>query len=141
MANILLPYCQGGAASITSVTDSAKSSTFASSKFQVADFTQMTIEVTTSSTAGTSPTLDIAVQKLLPDGTNWQAIAQFTQITGDGTRVMHLVSGGNLEEAAATSLSSGTLHSVPFGGWWRLNYVIGGTSPSFTIVTSIEALA
>lgn len=107
--------------------------------FSVATYGQATIYLKVTGTAGTSPTLDVKLQKQLPDGATWQDIAAFTQFTGNANRVMHLTNGGNLEEAqAAGSLTAGTINGVPFGTIWRLYYVIAGTSPSFTIAAYIE---
>lgn len=135
--SLVAPSLGGCTGSLTAT----KTSTDTTSKFSVQTLTQMTIQVTTSAVSGTSPTLDVYVQKLLPDGSTWQDIAAFTQFTGNATRVMHLVSGGNLEEAASeAALTAGTTNSVPFGRWWRLKFKIGGTNPSFTIAAALEGL-
>lgn len=142
MANIILPPCSGGRSSVCSIAETGKAATYQSNKFQVENFTQATVLIVTTNSSGTSPTLDVYIQKLLPDGATWHDIAAFTQITGNASRVMSLVSGGNKEEAQqSAALAAGTVNAVAFGGWWRIYYKIGGTSPSFDIQTAIEGLA
>lgn len=67
------------------------------------------IQVTAAS--GTSPTLNVVLEDTL-DGTNWNTIGTFAQLTAAGREVINVV--------------------VPFGDQVRCRYTIGGTSPSFT---------
>jgi len=100
---------------------------------------QAVIYAKSSSVSGTSPTMDIYVQRLLPDTTTWHDIAHFTQFTGNANRVMSMVTGGNKEEAQqAGSLAAATINSVAFGSTWRLSVVIGGTTPSFVLDVYVE---
>lgn len=78
-------------------------------------------------TAFSNTSADFYIQKLLADGATWQDIAHFAQFTGTGNRVMHMVSGGNLEEAQqSAAMAAGTIKAVPFGAAWRVNCVIVG---------------
>jgi len=105
-----------------------------------AGISQVTIYAKTTSVTGTSPTLDLYIQKLLADGLTWQDIAHFSQITSATGRVISMVTGGNKEEAQqSAALAAATVNAVAFGGTWRLNAVIAGTSPSFTLSVYVEA--
>jgi hypothetical protein len=104
-------------------------------------FVQATIFLNVTAASGTSPTLDVYLQKLLPDKLTWHDIAHFTQATGTGKRVMSIVSGGNKEEAQQTgALAAATVNSVAIGSKWRISAVVAGTNPSFTFSLHVEGL-
>lgn len=73
------------------------------------------MDVTAAS--GTTPTLDVDVVELLPEGRE-RVLGSFAQITVVGTR-----------ELAVTD--------VPFTASLRIDFTIGGTTPSFTF--SVDA--
>lgn len=139
----VLPQQPNGMSSRAQIdTNSVLTSTDRTNKFLIAPYTQATLYFVTTASSGTSPTLNIRVQKLLPDNTTWQDIASIAQVTGNASKVLHLVSGGNLQEAQQSeALAAGTVNAVPFGAWWRISYVVGGTNPSFTMNSYIEALS
>ena len=58
---------------------------------------QATLFLNVTAASGTSPTLDVYVQKKLADAATYQDIAHFSQITGTAKRVMHMITGGNKE--------------------------------------------
>lgn len=100
----------------------------------VAALSQATLYLKTTTVTGTSPTLDVYVQKKLADASTYQDIAHFAQVTSATGRVMSLVTGGNKEEAQQTeTLSAATVNSVAFGSIWRISAVVAGTSPSFVV--------
>jgi len=105
----------------------------------IAALSQATLYLKVTAASGTSPTFDLFLQKLLPDGATWQDIAHFTQATSTANRVIHMVTGGNKEEAQqVNTLAAATVNAVPFGSTWRLSALIAGTSPSFTFSLWME---
>ena len=106
-------------------------------------FYQATLFLSVTAASGTSPTLDIYIQKMLADRITFQDIVHFTQVTSAPTkRVANMVTGGNKEEAQQTNtLAAGTINAVPFGTTWRVSAVVGGTSPSFTFDLYMEGLS
>ena len=85
---------------------------------------------------GTSPTLDVYIQTLLPDDSTWQDIAHFTQITSSSEkRIVHFVVGASSEAAVQTeALTAGTIKAIGLGCFIRARCVVGGTNPSFADV-------
>lgn len=75
------------------------------------------IDINVSARSGTSPTLDIVVQHSPDGGTTWITLATFTQITASGTASQHV--------------------RAPHSGLLRVDYTIGGTSPSFTFTATV----
>lgn len=88
------------------------------------NFNQATLYLKVTAISNTSA--DFYIQKLLGDGLTWQDLAHYTQFTGTGNRVLHLISGGNLEEAQQSAAMAGTTKTAAFGGIWRLNVLIVG---------------
>lgn len=96
--------------------------------FSIAD-----LQLKVSAASGTTPTLDVYVQKLLPDGSTWDDVGHFTQQTTTGSNVMTLVAGNQGIHAQATrNVASGATRTTHFGNTWRFDAVISGTNPSFT---------
>jgi hypothetical protein len=62
--------------------------------------------------SGSSPTLDVVVMEYDPRSDDWYILATFSQKTGTGTDVGYVEYG--------------------LGEKMAINYVIGGTTPSFT---------
>ena len=86
-----------------------------------------------SAASGTSPTLDVYIQKLLADGTTWDDVGHFTQQTAAASNVMTLVAGNQAVHAQALrNVASATIRTTHFGNTWRVDVVVGGTNPSFT---------
>ena len=67
------------------------------------------LDVTAAS--GTTPTLDVVLEDTI-DGTNYNTIATFTQLTAAGRLVVNV--------------------TTPFSDTLRARWTIGGTTPSFT---------
>lgn len=88
-----------------------------------------------------SGTINVYVQKLLPDDSTYQDIASFpaittattTALTTTGRSVFSFVNGGNsITQPQAAALTTSTTLVVHFGNYWRINYVISGTNASAT---------
>ena len=93
-------------------------------QFNTQNFVEMLVFIETASVTGTSPTLDITVETKDPVTGNWFTIVTFAQIT-TATTAMN-------DNAIATY---GFL--IPLGQYCRLVYTIGGTTPSFTVTSTI----
>lgn len=150
--SVILPQIKEAGTFAYYTIESANSlaSTSQTNAFLVVPYTQVTLFLSVGTVTGTSPTLDVKVQKRLADSTTkdlassatWHDIAAFTQVTSSNTkRVMSLISGGNKEEAQQSgALTAGTVNSVAFGGVWRINFVITGTNPVFPVSLYFEGL-
>jgi len=83
------------------------------------------LDVTDANT-GVDDTLDVQVQTLL-DGTNYTAVASFTQVLGNGGAKRHVMKI-DASLAQATFESSATLAAGSIRNWcgdaWRIHYVI-----------------
>jgi len=88
----------------------------------VAEFSELAVDVNVTAVSGTSPTLNLYLDRLGGDG-NWYNIWASAQITAVGT--------------VSTTVGAGCATNQAFGNWVRLRWVIGGTSPSFTFSASI----
>lgn len=133
----------------------AKTSTFNTSDLPIGhEYTAVNIWVKTTSSSGTSPTLDVKVQRAVraPAGTEsalrdtagsyeYQDMAAFTQITGNIERTMGIVGSGNADyQVTAGTLAAGTIKSGPIPAAMRCRCVIAGTNPSFTIQIVVELI-
>jgi len=72
---------------------------------------QLVLQLQVTAASGTAPTLDVVVQDTV-DGTNYNTIATFTQKTGAAREVIRV--------------------TTAFTDNLRVNYEIGGVTPSFT---------
>lgn len=105
----------------------------------IAAIAQATLYLKVTAASGTTPTFDLFLQKLLPDGVTWQDIGHFAQAIMTGNQVMHMVTGGNKVEAQqSNALAAATINAVPFGSTWRLSALLSGTTPSFTFSVWME---
>jgi len=121
------------------VTPAARTASFASDVITgVAYYSSAFVTVDIITGTGTIPTLDVYIQREIPDGASpsrWCDIAAFTQFTSTAAaqRGFGLVSGGNQEfTVTSSSLTGATSRSVPFGQTWRVFCTIAGTNPSWT---------
>ena len=103
--------------------------------FPVDFFSSAEIFVAVTSCSGT---LNVYVQKRLPDDTTYGDIAAFSQwatavFTTSGGKTLSFVNGGNtlLTETEA-ALTANTVNTVHFGSYWRVKYVIAGTNATVT---------
>lgn len=128
-----------------SLLDSAARTTSSNSVAEVgseikhlADFIGATILLDVTTASGTSPTLNVYIQKLLPDDTTWQDIASFVQMTTTGKEYADLVhmDASVIATNADGALTADNTQVGLFGNEWRLKWVIGGTNPSFTFTVS-----
>lgn len=102
-------------------------------------YTSALFVATSGAVTGTTPTLNVYIQTLLPNGSTWQDIISFTQITTATSRIAHFVTGAASEAAVQTeALTAGSLKAIGLGNFIRVRCVVGGTNPSFTgvIVTA-----
>ena len=98
-------------------------------------YTSALFVATSGAVTGTSPTLNVYIQTLLPDGSTWQDIVSFTQITAATSRIAHFVTGAASEAAVQTeALTAGSIKAIGLGNYIRVRCVVGGTNPSFTDV-------
>jgi len=113
----------------------------------------VTVSVTAAS--GTSPTLDVFVQNKIgqPASTDlsggfltgtaiYDDIMHFAQVTTTATRIFRIATAGGNQEGAQqlNALAAATGKTGPLGGMWRVSYVVGGTSPSFTYSVSCQCV-
>lgn len=101
------------------------------------------IQLDCTAASGTTPTLNVYIQTTV-DGTNWQDVGSFTQVTVAARRFMRIVAGGLIpgvveEPQKDASLAAGSVESGPLGKQIRAKYVIAGTTPSFTF--AVDAFA
>jgi len=101
------------------------------------DMSNVLIKLSVSAASGTSPTLDVYFQQSLDGGSTWVDVAHYPQVTGALTNPHYL----NLSVGADNSIKSGvgdgtitanTLGTSLVSNVWRVKWVVGGTSPSFT---------
>jgi hypothetical protein len=102
--------------------------------------------------SGTSPTLDITIDKGIRTPTSsdtvgrdaiggdystytWLPFIKLRQMTATNhIQQVNLVGGGSNNPAVATSLAAataGTPNSGPVGSVWRVTFTVAGTNPSF----------
>lgn len=112
--------------------------------------------ISVGTVSGTSPTLDIKIEKGVRTPTTsdtvgldaadgvyanytWLPYAAFTQVTAS-TKITQfaVVGSGELEPTTwAASLAQPTAHTInagPIGSVWKVTFTIAGTSPSFGAV-------
>lgn len=113
-------------------------------------FTAAIVMLQVTAASGTSPTLDLKIQRVITgaaasdadldnaSGTEvFDDYLSFSQVTGTATRIFPIVGAGgqgaNQDYAIADgTLTAGTARNGPIGRKWRAKWVITGTSPSFT---------
>jgi hypothetical protein len=105
---------------------------------EVDDPSALVFVLETTAHAGTAPTLDMKIQTTV-DGTNWDDIAAFAQVTTtDGRRYLYLncmvVSASPEHAEADGTLAAATVRNGPVGLAVRGKYVITGSAgQSFTL--------
>ena len=118
---LLTPFGNTNTPGLTAVPASI-TATFTSGDINVGDLTELAVDVSTTVVTGTTPTLDIFVDRKGTDGVYYN-IYHPTQVTTVTT------SSGTLGVGAGTNVSLGSLI--------RLRLVVGGTTPSFTLTVSL----
>lgn len=106
-------------------------------------FTSADIALIVSAASGTSPTLDVYIQKLLADSATWVDLVHFTQATAAATRWVSVVGSAMTADVAVqdAALTVATVRTSLLGSTWRCKYVIGGTNPSFTFQVAVDFFA
>ncbi len=102
--------------------------------FQVETYGTADILLDVTVASGTSPTLDVYIEKLLPDGTTWQDIYHFPQATtAYGKKAVSLIGQAPDEFTVQNqAIAASAIVTTLFGAIWRISWVLTGTSPSFT---------
>lgn len=141
MAN--LPKASPCARDITLLASAARTSTGSGDTIPGIDnYTSADILTDVTAASGTSPTLDIYIQKLLSDNSTWQDVIHFAQITSTGKQIASIVASGNSVAAVQTAaLTVNSIKTTLLGKTWRVHYVIGGTNPSFTFAVTGDFFA
>jgi hypothetical protein len=88
--------------------------------------TGLTVDVNVNAYSGTSPTMDVYVERVNPDQV-WYQVAHMTQITG-------AVGNTSLLVAPDAATTPGMLT-----GQMRIRGKMGGTTPSFTFSLTVNA--
>ena len=90
------------------------------------------VTVRLGTVSGTSPTLAVQMQYSPDDGTTWITLGgASTNVTATGNTITFVVYPG--ASGAATGATATVTTNSPLPRTWRLNYTIGGTTPSFAI--------
>lgn len=91
--------------------------------------------------AGTSPTLNVYLQNLMPDGSTWGDFASLTQITTNGTYQQPYVVGATAPASFTLTdgtLTAGTVKVMPICDILRVKLTYGGTNPRHDVTLGIE---
>jgi hypothetical protein len=110
----------------------------------VYDSNALTFKVACTAASGTTPTLDLYLQTTIDGGTNWLDCGHFAQITAAATHFMTIpitnATGVLNSSPSDAGLGAGLANGLPIlDRNFRLKWVIGGTTPSFTF--SVDLLA
>lgn len=97
-------------------------------------FSAADIHLNVTAASGTTPTLDVYIQKLCPDGVTWDDLIHFTQATAAADYMANVVVGNSgVHTIAVRTLAAGTVQTkTTMGKIWRIDCVLGGSTPSFT---------
>lgn len=138
---VVIPVSQGSSTVSPWLASAARTTGSTTDQLLVDRFSSIAILVDVTVVSGTSPTLNVYLQNLMPDGTTWSDIGSMNQITATGKYAMGQLPGGNSTFTVVTgSLAAGTQRTFPLGAKIRIQYVIGGTSPSFTFSIHAELI-
>ena len=100
--------------------------------------------------SGTTPTLNVYLQKgmataaaadasgaVATGALEWQDLASFAQSTGTaGTQYAEIIETSSVVQASKdAALTVSTVAAGPMGTWWRVKYVVAGSTPSFATVS------
>jgi hypothetical protein len=120
-------------ASGTGVNDGTGVTASAGQWTGVGQYSSADVFLKVTAASGTTPTLNVYIQKLSPDGLTWQDIASVTQATTTGNQSFTAVSSSQAPFTPTdATLTQTTLKLAHMGSIWRCKWVIGGTNPSFT---------
>jgi len=95
--------------------------------FPVDFFSSAAITIAVTSCSGT---IAFYLQKLMPDGVNYDDISCITSLTNSTeTKTLSFVNGGNtLNLRSNLGLAANTVLTVNFGAYWRVAWVSGAAS-------------
>lgn len=137
---------QRGNANVTMGDTGAKTASFAGATQTNFNARGAKILVLLSTVTGTTPTLTAQLQVSPDGGTTWLNYGPAsTAVTATGNTILFDVYPTNETVAGATpaALTTGATQTVQINGvlprTWRLNYTIGGTTPSFTFTNAYAA--
>lgn len=96
----------------------------------------------TAAGTGTSPTMDVAVQVTVDDGTTWYTAYRFAQATTAAAirrlNVQGMLGRGEAGTEAAIAATGGALNAnTVLTRKYRILWTIGGTNPSFTFAVHL----
>lgn len=94
------------------------------SGLSVAPFREIALDVNVTAVSGTSPTLQLFLDRLMADGATYSPLWQSSIIT-------------TAQQMPPVSIGPGCSVAHSIGLFVRLRWVIAGTSPSFTFIASI----
>lgn len=117
------------------LASSARTSSDTAGPYPVDFWSSCEIAVAVTTCSGT---LDVYLQKLLPDNATYDDIGHFAQwttavFTTTGTYVMSFVNGGNtINQQKDAGLAVNTINTVHWGNYHRIKYVIAGDGATVT---------
>lgn len=131
--NCLLLPSQTLTASGTGVNDGAGGTASAGKWTGVGNYSSADLYLTVGTVTGTTPTLNVYIQKLSPDGVTWQDIASSTQVVASTQKQSFTTISASQVPFTPTdaTLTQTTMKLAQMGSIWRVKWVIGGTNPSF----------
>lgn len=96
-------------------------------------YTSALFQLEVGTVSGSTPTLNVYIQTLLPDATTWNDIVSFTQVTSSTShQLAHFVTGASTLAAVQTeALAAGSIRAMGLGCFIRVRCVVAGTTPSF----------
>lgn len=107
------------------------------------DMQNLLIKLNVTAVSGTSPTLGVYFQQSLDGGITFVDVARFAQITAATTNPHYISLAVGATNAVSGAIGDGTIPASSLGtslvsNVWRVKWVIGGTTPSFTF--SVDAI-
>lgn len=96
--------------------------------------------IVTAAAAAVGDTLNVYLQQSIDDGTNWDDVASFTQVLGNGGVLAHIasilraggLSAGEMHQATDATLAAGTIRAQISARKFRIKWTIAGATPNFT---------
>lgn len=105
-------------------------------------YTSMLVQATVSAIGGASPTVNIYVQTLLPDGATWNDMISMTQLTANGTKLFwHVAGAAGAVVVNDGALAAGTAAPNGLCGPIRVKVITAGTFTTATVVVNANFLS
>ncbi len=108
----------------TILASAARTTSGQSADITLSNGSMLAVYLDVTAASGTSPTLDVTVKAKDPASGKYFTIGSFAQKTGAASEAVFIGGGADVEFAVRT---------------FRVEYVIGGTSPSFTFSVGYSA--